>query len=166
MSGEDENGEDHLELSFPLSDPPSRIVSMVSLGSPLASDDDGLVSMTATQPVRAVWDTGAPYTMAVPSVIEAAGLTAPHGFRRCRGIDGGEGSICPVFHANILLPYASATLSVHFASITMLETDEQLIGLDGEGVHMLLGMDLISRGSVSLKRRDDGRLWFTFREEL
>lgn len=146
------------KVEFPL-ESPSRIVSTVKIGSPAVHDPEtGEQQVTAFgRDFVAIWDTGAVHTVAVPLVINTANLTR-RGFRRSAGIDGVE-KRRPVYPASVFMPLNQG-VTFHFTEVTMLERDDQL---HKEGkVHMLIGMDIISRGDTTIAWRSDGRLWFTF----
>ena len=135
-------------------------MSEVHIGTPIQRDaDTGMPAVTAHPATfTAVWDTGAPYTLAVPRVILAADLKQ-RGFRPVGGINGPV-QIRPVYPASIVMPVDAQNFVIRFADIAKLMRNNQLGDID-----MLIGMDIISTGETKIARRKDGNLWFSFSTE-
>ena len=139
-------------------DNPGRIQSRVRIGSPVSKDDaTGELRITAWgTDFTAIWDTGAPFTLVVPRVVQTASLVQ-RGFRRVGGI-GSEPQKRPAYPASVVF-LASNAVNFQFVDVTMLENDNQLGGAD-----MLIGMDIISKGETKIGKRN-GDLWFSFTPE-
>ena len=133
----------------------TRIQSLVRIGTPIGMDHTtGKLRLTTWETdFTAIWDTGAPFTLVVPRVVQTAGLKQ-RGFRMVGGI-GSESKQRPAYPASILF-LAPNSLSLQFIDVTMLEDDNQLGGAD-----ILIGMDIIAKGETRIARRD-GELWFSF----
>ena len=141
-------------VAFKIEDP-TRIQSQVRIGSPISkADTTGKLHLTTWDTdVTAIWDTGAPFTLAVPRVVQTANLKQ-RGFRKVGGI-GSTPKQRPAYPASVLF-LAPNSLSLQFVDVTMLEDDSQLGGAD-----MLIGMDIIAKGETRIGRKN-GELWFSF----
>ena len=141
-------------VEFKIEDP-TRIQSHVRIGTPISKDDaTGKLRLTTWDAdFTAIWDTGAPFTLVVPRVVQTAGLKQ-RGFRKVGGI-GSEPKQRPAYPASLLF-LAPNSLSLQFVDVTMLEDDSQLGGAD-----MLIGMDIITKGETRIGRKN-GELWFSF----
>ena len=144
-------------VSFQLTDP-FRIVSRVGIGTPKTFNPKTGADQVTTygRPFTAVWDTGAPFTVAVPRVIQTASLKQ-RGFRPTRGIDGGPPRLRPVYPACIWMSSDNVGPTFCFTDVVMLERDDQLGKCD-----LLIGMDIMGSGDIGTEWRDGGTLWFTF----
>ena len=133
----------------------TRIQSYVRIGSPIGKDDKtGKLRLTTWDTkFTAIWDTGAPFTLVVPRVVQTASLKQ-RGFKMVGGI-GSEPKLRPAYPASIML-LAPNSLDLQFVDVTMLEDDDQLGGAD-----VLIGMDIIAKGETRIGRRN-GELWFSF----
>lgn len=133
----------------------TRIQSYVRIGSPIGNDDKtGKLRLTTWDTnFTAIWDTGSPFTLVVPRVVQTASLKQ-RGFRKVGGI-GSAPKQRPAYPASIML-LAPNSLDLQFVDVTMLEDDDQLGGAD-----VLIGMDIIAKGETRIGRRN-GELWFSF----
>ena len=142
-------------VEFRITDP-RRIQSPVRIGTPI-TQDNGKLRFSAVETVLiGIWDTGAPYTLVVPSVVQTASLIQ-RGFKPVGGL-GTEPKDRPAYPASIVFG-TSDGVHFQFVDVTMLEDDEQL-----GGAHVLIGMDIIGRGETRIWRKRDG-LWFSFTPE-
>ena len=141
-------------VEFKIEDP-TRIQSYVRIGTPISKDDaTGKLRLTTWDTdFTAIWDTGAPFTLVVPRVVQTASLKQ-RGFRMVGGI-GSAPKQRPAYPASLLF-LAPNSLSLQFVDVTMLEDDSQLGGAD-----MLIGMDIIAKGETRIGRKN-GELWFSF----
>ena len=133
----------------------TRIQSHVRIGSPISKDNaTGKLRLTTWDTdFTAIWDTGAPFTLVVPRVVQTASLKQ-RGFRKVGGI-GSAPKQRPAYPASVVL-HAPNAVNLQFIDVTMLEDDNQLGGAD-----MLIGMDIIAKGETRIGRRN-GELWFSF----
>ena len=133
----------------------TRIQSHVRIGSPISKDNaTGKLRLTTWDTdFTAIWDTGAPFTLVVPRVVQTASLKQ-RGFRKVGGI-GSAPKQRPAYPASVVLRAPNA-VNLQFIDVTMLEDDNQLGGAD-----MLIGMDIIAKGETRIGRRT-GELWFSF----
>ena len=137
----------------------TRIVSQVRIGPPRDPGDPA-----GHQPVvawksqfTAIWDTGAPFTIVVPSVVQAARLQQ-RGFRPVGGI-GTKPQKRPAFPASVVLSTSGGKMHPQFVDVAMVEHDSHL-----GGAELLIGMDIIAKGETRIYRRQ-GALWFSFKPE-
>ena len=137
---------------------PKRILSLVRIGTPMSQDDTtGEYRVTAWgTDFTAIWDTGAPYTLVVPRVVQTANLVQ-RGFRRIGGI-GSAPKQRPAYPASVVFVAPNA-VNFNFVDVTMLDDDQQLGGVD-----MLIGMDIIANGETRIGKKN-GELWFSFKPE-
>ena len=121
----------------------TRIQSHVRIGSPISKDNaTGKLRLTTWDTdFTAIWDTGAPFTLVVPRVVQTASLKQ-RGFRKVGGI-GSAPKQRPAYPASVVLRAPNA-VNLQFIDVTMLEDDNQLGGADR--VRVSYGID--SRGFV------------------
>ena len=144
-------------VEFEISDP-KRIQSHVRIGTPMSKDEStGKAQITAWgTEFTAIWDTGAPFTLVVPRVVQTASLKQ-RGFRNVAGI-GSMPKQRPAFPASVVF-LTGTVVNFQFIDVTMLEDNNQLGGAD-----MLIGMDIIAKGETRIGRKN-GKLWFSFTPE-
>ena len=97
---------------------------------------------------NAIWDTGATSSVITPNVVESLGLS-PISAAMVNSV-GGK-SISDVHLVGILLPN-----DVGFSDI------QTTVGTIGDGIDLLIGMDIISRGDFAVTNKD-GKTHFSFR---
>ena len=97
----------------------------------------------------ALWDTGATKTCVTKSVVDDCGLTQI-GFTKIRHAQGVADNV-PVYLANITLPNGVQIEGIPVAQVDL-----------GEGVDVLVGMDIISMGDFAVTS-PGGKTKFSFR---
>ena len=136
-----------------------KIISEAQIGTQL-EDENGVVSnkvdIPAGFPYRALWDTGSGATVAVPRVIESAGLEQV-GTRTGRSVDGTE-TTRPCYHGILVIKGQGGSNGMIGCEISKLERDGQLGDID-----ILIGMNLIQTGDFAISTDKQGKPWFTFR---
>ena len=105
---------------------------------------------------NALWDTGSTVTLAVPRVIETAGLK-PVETGPVRGVDGVETSR-PFYHGFIAIEGQGGIHALAMCELYALEEDDQLQGID-----IIIGMDVIQQGDLVLSVDENKKHWFSFR---
>lgn len=100
------------------------------------------------EPVTALWDTGTSMTIISPSVARKLHLPSLEDTITLNGVKGT--SEAEVYAARVILPNGKAYGPIAVAVQDLPSTD------------VLLGMDVISSGTFSIRRKPDGGTLFTF----
>ena len=112
-----------------------------------AKPDEDQAKVLHVHQTRALWDTGATKSVISPAVVKELGLQ-PVGMVKIKGATG-DGN-CRVFVVNFRLPNKTTVYGVMAAEC------------DLDGFDVLIGMDVIVLGDLSLSHKD-GKSMFSFR---
>ncbi len=99
-------------------------------------------------PFQAIWDTGATASVISQAVVDACGLK-PTGMQQVHGVGGV--AVAETYLVNIRLPNMVGFLNLNVTK-----------GMLPPGTPMLIGMDIISQGDLSITN-NGGRTVFSFR---